>query len=119
MVTLSNMGGGSHRKTTDQPIIRIPNDGAGVSSNKNEIADICIPSFEIKIDGEFKSNKPVSLDTASERCNVIIEEKVITELSKTQSEIVKKCEDLGVVYLGKIISDNNKQHYARFNRSSS
>ncbi len=113
------MGGGSNRKPTDQPFIRTPKgsgEGGGSSSNA---ADVCIPSFETALEGEFKPGSKLTLDTKAVLCAVLLDGVKFGELNDSQSRMVQQCESLGVVYIGKIITDKEKRYYARFHRSSS
>jgi hypothetical protein len=114
------MGSGSTRKNTDRPMIRTPKEGSGSggAADNQELADICVPSFDIKIDVECNDGEGATLYANNNSHDVIVEGKVVGKLQQDLSKMVKHCEEEGVVYVGKIIS-HDKQQYARFQRSNS
>lgn len=114
------MGSGSVRKSTDRPLIRTPKGtGGGEGGGTQQIADVCLPSFEVKLEGVYVTGKKLTLDTKKERCSILLDGKKIVELNSSQSLMVQRCEAEGVVYSGVIFTDKKGQHYARFHRSSS
>lgn len=113
------MGSGSSRKITDRPIIRTPKGAGGEVGSGTEAADVCVPSFDVLLKGEHKEGSAITLDASKQACTILLNGAVIGELNDSQSMMVRKCKSLGVVYIGKIITDKDAQHYARFHRSSS
>jgi len=112
------MGSGSTRKNTDSPMIRVPKVGEGSegATGGQVLADICVPSFDAKIDVETQDGKVATLYVNNDSHDVTVEGKVVGKLQQGLSKMITHCEEQGVVYVGKIIS-NDKQQYARFKRS--
>lgn len=114
------MGSGSVRKPTDRPIVRTPKGaGGGEGGGSQQIADVCLPSFEVTLEGDYVAGKKLTLDTTKELCEVLLNRKKIAVLNSSQSLMVQRCEAKGVVYSGVIFTDKKGRHYARFHRPNS
>lgn len=116
------MGSGSSRKITDRPLIRVPQkktvgSESGGSSNES-VADVCLPSFDSKIEKDCKVGAKATLRNSDNGYAILVGGVTVGNLQKSLSVMVSHCEERGVVYVGIIINDN-KQLYARFKRSDS
>jgi hypothetical protein len=115
------MGSRKNRKENDQPIIRIPK--ASVLSVPNDsaeqAADICKVSFDVLITNKAFAIKNAAVELILKQ-NIYIVHLAGTEIAKLtekQSEMVKKCAELGVKYKGNIV-EHKSDVYARFIRTA-
>jgi len=111
------MGSGSTRKVVDRPLIRTPKGSrSGGEGEGHSVADVCIPSFDVRIEYEGKDGVPAYLQRSEKNYQVIVDRKVVGGLSMKLSVMTAQCEMEGVLYVGKVVYDK-KTPYARFNRS--
>lgn len=125
------MGSNStQRKKADSPIIRTPKvltssnkggsgSGAGGGYKQDEVANVCIPSFEIKVETDIPLKKEQAVFIRKNKddvYDVLAGTKLLATLSKKVSDMIAKCTDMGVVYIGTIIQKRNGDFYARFLR---
>jgi len=115
------MGSGTkNRKNSDRILIKRPKallpTGAGGSAS-GDPADVCIPSFEVKVQKGTLTlgGVPVRLKAGIPRYTMLIGTTEIGTLSPELSEVVKKCSGWGINYAGKIVIKNTTP-YARFIR---
>lgn len=119
VIQKNNMGSGSSRKPSDRPVIRVPKGkgtGTGGGQSGSSVADVCTPSFDVKIEYTGKAGVVALLNRASKNYQVIVDSKTVGELTDKLSVMVARCEALGVLYVGKVAYDKDKTPYARFNR---
>jgi hypothetical protein len=118
------MGSSSSRKKSDSPIIQVPKggkagSGSGGSAKSEQIATMCLPSFEVRLKENMsvKVGSVVQLEIdAAGLYQIYSNRTIIGTLSKKQSDMISACKDLGAVYDGKIVSNKDKELYARFYR---
>jgi hypothetical protein len=117
------MGSGKKRKENDAPIIRRPVKrialSIGIRDSGGSAADTCIPSFDTRIENSniTVEGVKVRLQKQDTLYAIFAGEQVVGYLTDKYSDIVAKCIELGVRYIGKIIIKNNIP-YARFTRVS-
>jgi hypothetical protein len=118
------MGSGNgNRKGKDAPIIKRPIKFAGSIPGKPDkggaIAEICLPSFDKKVDASNLTKKGVKVWLKQNGAvhDILIGANLIGRLGTKLSMMVTKCGELGVNYSGEIIIKNDEP-YARFTRIS-
>ena len=119
------MGSSSNRKISDLPIIQRPKStgasgmgGSGERGLPERVAEVCLPSFEVKLKTlTAKEGENVSLlKNKSDVYEVILSGQMVATLDKKISEMVYKCEVMGVSYRGKVVRQK-KEFYAQFFRT--
>jgi len=121
------MGSGTNRKKSDAPIIRTPKasgntGGGGYNKSPDEIANVCISSFQIEIikHPTLKESMPaIMVKNKNDIFEVFVSNKKVGILSKNRSEMVDRCQEMGVKYSGILVESgkgDNKKLYARFQR---
>lgn len=120
------MGSGNdNRKKSDTTYIRRPksiniigSEGPGGYDGQT-VADICIPSFEIKVveNGLTKPGIRVYLMLKGDIYQVTIGGTVIANISVKKSKMIAYCSKMGVKYVGTVIKLKDG-FYARFIRNT-
>lgn len=111
--------GNNNRKKSDNVIIRIPKANLGVGGRIEEVAEVCIPSFDVLLNpGSLtQDGVKVELKMTKEGILITIGGVEVGHLAAAYSAMVTKCARLGVKYRGEVIIKKEKK-YARFNRSA-
>lgn len=112
--------GNNNRKKSDSVLIKRPKataTAAGGSVGAGEPADVCIPSFEVKVEKSSLTHAgaPVRLAAGLPHWKMYIGSNELGKLSAELSEMIYKCSSWGIHYSGKIVM-KNKSPYARFLR---
>jgi hypothetical protein len=118
------MGSGEKRNPKDTVIIKRPQKAtlglpSGVSSSTADIAaDICIPSFEVKLkpSPHVKANARVRLIKAGNIYLVMISTTEVGRLTTTRTAIIDNCASLGIYYSGTVVLKKDGP-YAVFTRN--
>ena len=118
------MGSGTNRRPSDSPIIRTPKKAGGTGGSgdggrdaADRVADVCLPSFEVKIKEHalVKKDQTVTLSKDGTLYAVLILSEKIGSLDDKLSKMVDECGEMGVKYTGKVVMKEGKP-YARFFR---
>lgn len=114
--------GNNNRKKRDTTIIRIPKTSlsfeTGMPSSGSTVADICKPSFEVRVTKNALTGKGVKVYLKKKDDVYLIEigGKDIGKLNSKDSKMVSECTGMGIRYDGEIIIQDSNT-YARFIRS--
>jgi hypothetical protein len=120
------MGSGNdNRKKNDTTYVRRPKSitfsGTEVPGGYGgeTVADICIPSFEVKIaeSGLARPGIKVHLTPKGEIYQVTIGGTVIATINTKKSKMIAYCSKMGVKYLGAVVKQKDGL-YARFIRNT-
>jgi hypothetical protein len=104
------MGSGSSRRKKDKPIIRKPKGTKGGAGNSEKAAEQCLPSFEVNLEehrGNVEGGDRLELQKKGERYDIIHLNQPIHTISSTKSEMVDKCDDLGITYQGEVVEKSD------------
>lgn len=118
------MGSGEKRNPKDTVIIKRPRIAvidlpSGVSSSKADIAaDVCIPSFEVKLkpSPHIKTGARVRLVKAGNIYLIMLSTTEVGRLTAARTAIINNCASLGIHYAGVVVLKKNGP-YAVFTRN--
>lgn len=118
------MGSGEKRNQKDTVIVKRPQKAvldlpSGVSSSKADIAaDVCIPSFEVKLKPapHVRANARVRLVRSGNIYLIMISTTEVGRLTTARTAIIDNCGSLGIHYSGTVVIKKDGP-YAVFTRN--